>query len=212
MRSWQSEKARNVIEMLNKKIGFNEDRIPVTPLHELTVDTVNHGDTYCLSPECDIEVIQTPGHSVDQIAFYYKPRKRLFVGDALGELGDFNKTSTHTDIGEWRPLMFDNVSQYLESLTVLSKLSISQIVLGHSGIVEGENLGQVIDGVRYQAIQFIKEMKREMACSSEEEALANKLTKQWEKKSSRFVPHSLHLNSMRFMLREIHKFELKTLN
>lgn len=201
MASWQSEKSRNVVEMLNKKIGFNKKNIAFTPLHKLTLISVSHGDEYILSDSHKLQIIETPGHASDHIAFYDEQRQRLFAGDALGELNDQTL--------EWNPLMFDNVSQYLESLHNLSLLPVKQILLGHGGMITGEKINREIERIKQQTIRFIYDIEKSLNESADKEKLASTLTKKWGQQSQRFVPHALHLNSMRYMLSEIEQYLLQ---
>ena len=74
--------------------------------------------------------IRDSGHSDDHVVFYDVRRRRLFCGDALGEFDEAE--------GVWRPLVFDDMEAYLESLERLQRLpTLLQLIPGHGGLLRG---------------------------------------------------------------------------
>jgi glyoxylase-like metal-dependent hydrolase (beta-lactamase superfamily II) len=83
-----------------------------------------------------LEVIATPGHTLGHICLYHRPNKTLIAGDALnlseGHLSGPNPFFTH------------DVAQAFTSIQKLAKVDLSQIILYHGGLIEGQHLDQQI--------------------------------------------------------------------
>lgn len=86
-----------------------------------TVDTVAEGDTIDLGKGVRVQVLSTPGHSVDSLCYYIEDEGVLFTGDTL--LGSSTTTV-------W------NLAQYRKSLDRLLELpNLKVICPGHGKIV-----------------------------------------------------------------------------
>lgn len=200
-KSWEHEKTRKVILSLNKSIGFEGDGLESVELHQLNLRSFNPDDELVLGEEHTLTVYAAPGHANDHVVFYDSKRQRLFAGDALGE---FNYQTY-----QWQPLIFDDAKAYINTLKRLQSLAISQVLLGHGGMLCGHNVQTVIKSAYEQTKEFIERVKPRLSNANNIEQLAKALNKKWSAQSNRFVSTELHLNSMRFMLAAIKKIEIK---
>jgi hydroxyacylglutathione hydrolase len=76
--------------------------------------------------EVELELIHSPGHSLDSICFYNKKQKFLICGDVI-----FNKNAGRVD------LPGGNGEQLKHSIEELSRLEIEYLLPGHMDIVTG---------------------------------------------------------------------------
>jgi glyoxylase-like metal-dependent hydrolase (beta-lactamase superfamily II) len=83
----------------------------------------------------ELEVIHTPGHTLDGISFYHEPSKTLFSGDTV-----LPHAMAETDTAGG-----GRMDHYLYSLRTLRKREVQHVMPGHGGLVA--HLGrQVMDG------------------------------------------------------------------
>lgn len=129
--AWKSESAVRVVERLNRQLLRAEQRLPEACARDaLPVRAVADGEWLELGPRHRLQVIEAHGHSDDHVVFYDVRRRRLFCGDALGEFDEAE--------GVWRPLVFDDMEAYLESLERLQRLpTLLQLIPGHGGLLRG---------------------------------------------------------------------------
>lgn len=129
--AWKSESAVRVVERLNRQLLRAEQRLPEACAWDaLPVRAVADGEWLELGPRHRLQVIEAHGHSDDHVVFYDVRRRRLFCGDALGEFDEAE--------GVWRPLVFDDMEAYLESLERLQRLpTLLQLIPGHGGLLRG---------------------------------------------------------------------------
>ncbi len=198
--SWEQKKTRKVILSLNESIGFESNDLESVDLHQLNLASFMPGDELVLSEKYALTVYAAPGHSDDHVVFYDSKRQRLFAGDAIGEL--------NYQTFQWQPLIFDDAVTYINTLKNLQLLPISQVLLGHGGMLCGENVQTAIKLAYQQAKQFIVSVKPSLSNANNTEKLAKDLNEKWSNQSKRFVSKELHLNSMRFMLEAIKKIEI----
>jgi len=89
-------------------------------------------EDYCLEKdrfragELDLEFIEAPGHSPDCVCFYMRQEKVLFCGDVL-----FDHNTGRVD------LPGGNGAELKNSVEMLSKLEIEDLLPGHMGVVKG---------------------------------------------------------------------------
>jgi hydroxyacylglutathione hydrolase len=84
---------------------------------------VKGGETINLSG-FDLEVIHTPGHTLDGLCYYHTPTKTLFSGDTV-------LTEAMADMDQGGGGRIDH---YLYALRTLRKLEIEHVMPGHGGI------------------------------------------------------------------------------
>lgn len=193
---WKSESANAVIRRLNQE---QSDRpLTLTPLNTIPVQTVNSQDRLALGELCRLDVVATPGHAPDQIAYYDPYDKRLFCGDALGEL--------HVESMSWRPLMFDDVGDYLDSVMRLSRLDVQQLIPGHGGVVMGTEVRTFMESSHLAANLLITKYKRHLANNGCSDGLVSELSNQWGPNSASYISTFLHKRSMQVMLDAIQRY------
>ncbi|WP_407330677.1 MBL fold metallo-hydrolase [Enterovibrio sp. 27052020O] len=193
---WQSESANAVIRRLNQEL--HAQSIDVTKLSEIPIEVVNSPDRIVLGTQCRMDIIATPGHAPDQIAYYDPDKKRLFCGDALGEL--------HVESMNWRPLMFDDVGEYLSSVSRLSCLDVEQLIPGHGGVVMGSEVRTFIESSNLAANLLITRYRRLVANEGDPDALASALTNDWAPNSATYISSFLHTRSMKVMFSAIQRY------
>ncbi len=127
----KSESAVRVVERLNRQLLRAEQRLPEACAWDaLPVRAVADGEWLELGPRHRLQVAEAHGHSDDHVVFYDVRRRRLFCGDASGEFDEAE--------GVWRPLVFDDMEAYLESLERLQRLpTLLQLIPGHGGLLRG---------------------------------------------------------------------------
>ncbi len=104
---------------------FSEDRV-------LDEDHLSLGET-------ELEIIPSPGHSLESICFYWREAKVLICGDVI-----FNQNTGRVD------LPGGSAEQLKKSIEKLSKLDVEYLLPGHMDIVTGA------DNVR-RNFEFIKQ-------------------------------------------------------
>jgi hydroxyacylglutathione hydrolase len=106
-------------------IQLNEDRV-------LDEDRLSLGET-------ELEIIPSPGHSLESICFYWRDAKVLICGDVI-----FNQNTGRVD------LPGGSAEQLKKSIENLSRLDVEYLLPGHMDIVTGA------DNVR-RNFEFIKQ-------------------------------------------------------
>jgi hydroxyacylglutathione hydrolase len=106
-------------------VQLNEDRV-------LDEDRLNLGET-------ELEIIPSPGHSLESICFYLRQEKVLICGDVI-----FNQNTGRVD------LPGGSAEQLKRSIERLSKLDVEYLLPGHMNIVTGA------DNVR-RNFEFVKQ-------------------------------------------------------
>lgn len=92
------------------------------------------GETLNLSG-FDLEVIHTPGHTLDGICLYHAPSRTMFTGDTV---------LPHA-MAEIDQAAGGRLDHYLYSLRTLLKRDIDHVLPGHGGLVGGIGRGIVMD-------------------------------------------------------------------
>ncbi|HLD46217.1 MAG TPA: MBL fold metallo-hydrolase [Desulfobaccales bacterium] len=95
---------------------------------------IKGGETLNLSG-FDLEVIHTPGHTLDGICLYHAPSRTMFTGDTV---------MPHA-MAEMDPSAGGRLDHYLYSIRTLLKKNIENIMPGHGGIVGRIGRGIVMD-------------------------------------------------------------------
>jgi hydroxyacylglutathione hydrolase len=106
-------------------VPFNEDRV-------LDEDHLSLGET-------ELEIIPSPGHSLESICFYLRQEKVLICGDVI-----FNQNTGRVD------LPGGSAEQLKKSIERLAKLDVEYLLPGHMDIVNGA------DNVR-RNFEFVKQ-------------------------------------------------------
>lgn len=78
----------------------------------------------------DLQVLETPGHSLDSVALYDADTNWLFAGDLLLSHGTSNALIDHDSVGQLLP----TVTQFLSSLKKCQALDINYVFSGHQSI------------------------------------------------------------------------------
>lgn len=87
-----------------------------------------NGEYIDLDYDLSIQIIYTPGHTRDSIAFYILPDKVLYGGDGLG---------IPTPTGFIQAEFLSHYDDYLTSLYKLQKMDIEILALPHAGVFKG---------------------------------------------------------------------------
>ena len=82
------------------------------------------GETINLSG-LDLEVIHTPGHTIDGLCFYHAPTKTLFSGDTVMPLAMAEPDDKAAG---------GNIDHYLYSVRTLLKKDVDHVLPGHGGV------------------------------------------------------------------------------
>ena len=130
-------------------VSLLEDRLPTSG-----VQTLRDGRTIDLDGGVHVQVIETPGHSVDSICYYVEEDGVLFTGDTLLGVG----TTTVGDLGPYR--------RSLQRLVDLPNLTV--ICPGHGPIVHDarDRLQMYIDHRRMREEQILQTLQAQGPLSS----------------------------------------------
>jgi hydroxyacylglutathione hydrolase len=113
------------------------------------VETVNHGDVLKLGNH-EMEVLHTPGHSVDSICLVDRKLGVCVSGDSI------------QGFGEERPLLFYSSIAYTNSMQRLSREPIKILLMGHpfplseQGVVRGRSVKAILQE-SLRAVEHLKE-------------------------------------------------------
>jgi glyoxylase-like metal-dependent hydrolase (beta-lactamase superfamily II) len=108
------------------------------------VTELKGGETINLSG-FDLEVIHTPGHTIDGLCFYHAPTKALFSGDTVLPLAMAEPDDK---------VAGGNLDHYLYSVRMLLKRDIDHVLPGHGGVAP--NIGHWVVEETYDGL--IKKM------------------------------------------------------
>lgn len=194
--NWQGESARAVIRRLNETLVGSP--VPTVELCDIPVQIVADGERIVLGEWGRFDVIATPGHAPDQLAYYEPDKKLLFCGDALGDL--------HVPSMTWRPLMFDDVDAYRRGIGYLQRLDVECLVPGHGGAVVGSDVRAFMTSAGLAADQLISRYQRHVVNGGDVDTLASTLTRAWGADNCSYISSSLHRKSMQVMLAAVHKY------
>ena len=165
------------------KVAFAD--IPVEVLED--GQQVDFDESHCMV------AIATPGHAKCLLSFYEPKFKRLYVSDALGEMVSPN---------QWEPLIFQDYQAYIASLKRLQQLDITQLVLGHHGILYGDLAQQAPTLAEQGVYQFIRNATQVFKhCSQDIAHTAQQISESSRASTATFVSKKLHYNGTLFMLK-----------
>ena len=183
-----------VVERLNRQLLRAEQRLPEACAWDaLPVRAVADGEWLELGPRHRLQVIEAHGHSDDHVVFYDVRRRRLFCGDALGEFDEAE--------GVWRPLVFDDMEAYLESLERLQRLpTLLQLIPGHGGLLRGRLAADGAESAYTECLRLCRRLLWRQSMGESLDELSEELHRAWGGQSLDFLPGELHLGSMRRML------------
>ena len=128
----------------NPAVRFSSPFLPFTPIKD--GDELRCGD-YVL------RVISTPGHTPGHIVLYEARRKLLFAGDHI--LKDITPNITR-----WEGVR-DSLGNYLNSLTMVSRLDIALTLPGHRSLIE--NTQERIEQIQAHHARRLDEVRRILA-------------------------------------------------
>lgn len=117
---------------------FAQDIQPLPP--NTSVQEVQNGDRIAFGSNVQLEVIGTPGHTSDHLAFFEEHTRTLYTGDALGLLGPKHYTVTPTSF----PPSFKH-DRYRASIEKLRKYDPAFLVFSHFGAVTGADIPVIFD-------------------------------------------------------------------
>jgi glyoxylase-like metal-dependent hydrolase (beta-lactamase superfamily II) len=104
------------------------------------VTELNGGETINLSG-FDLEVIHTPGHTIDGLCFYHAPTRTLFSGDTVMPLAMAEPDDKAAG---------GNMDHYLYSVRTLLKMDIDHVLPGHGGF--SPNIGRWVAEETYDGL------------------------------------------------------------
>jgi hydroxyacylglutathione hydrolase len=112
-------------------VQLNEDRV-------LDEDRLNLGET-------ELEIIPSPGHSLESICFYLRQEKVLICGDVI-----FNQNTGRVD------LPGGSAEQLKKSIERLSRLDVEYLLPGHMDIVTGaENVRRNFEFIKQYVFGYL---------------------------------------------------------
>ncbi len=112
---------------------FAQDILPL-PSTVITQE-LQDGNLIDLGNGIEIEVVGTPGHTSDHLAFFEQKTQTMYTGDAAGLLGPIHHTVTPTSF----PPSF-KFDQYRASLEKLLEYDTKFLVFSHFGAVTGPDI------------------------------------------------------------------------
>jgi glyoxylase-like metal-dependent hydrolase (beta-lactamase superfamily II) len=95
----------------------------------------NDGDRIELGHDLEVEIISTPGHTSDHLAYFETSSRTLYTGDAVGLLGPKHYTVTPTSF----PPSF-KFNAYKASIEKLQRYDPAFLVFSHFGAVTGSDI------------------------------------------------------------------------
>lgn len=110
--------------------SFAEDIIPLPPT--AATEELKGGEVIDLGRGVEIEVVSTPGHTSDHLAYFERKSRTLYTGDAAGLLGPQRYTVLPTAF----PPSF-KYSIYQASLETLREYKPEFLVFSHFGVATG---------------------------------------------------------------------------
>lgn len=127
--------ARTAAEFAEEKAGFH-------PAFHFATAVTNPDQVLPESFElggCEVEVMETPGHTPTNISLLVRAEGVLYCGDCLTNLYEPNLKAA-AGMPSWRV--------WLESLDKIEQLDLNAIVCGHGPVVPAEDIRAVIAKVR----------------------------------------------------------------
>ncbi|MFX1564872.1 MAG: MBL fold metallo-hydrolase [Promethearchaeota archaeon] len=123
------------------RVLFGKYAQPIQPLRETAMTwEVNQGDQINLGKGVDIEVISTPGHTSDHLAYFESSSRTVYTGDAMGLLGPIHFTVTPTSF----PPSF-KFNLYKASIEKIAGYDPAFLVFSHFGAVTGQDIPVIVD-------------------------------------------------------------------
>jgi glyoxylase-like metal-dependent hydrolase (beta-lactamase superfamily II) len=101
----------------------------VLPVDETRIIPAHDGDTFKLSNEQSLTLLETPGHASHELCILESRNRGLFVGDAVGHFIE----GTDIMVPVTPPPSFD-LELFLKSLARLKQINASRIYFPHAGI------------------------------------------------------------------------------
>lgn len=190
---FRNEKYVDKIRQLN--VVENDERgtkFPPRSLETIPFNVLEEGHEVLFGGE-RWEVLETPGHSACSISLYNPARKALFVSDALGEIVSENT---------WFPLAFQSMNTFVGSVSKLSMLDVQFILLGHHGVLSGEDARRAC----IDSLKACDDVSSLIASLLEERALEetiDELASRYAGPSSSFVPKYIYEKSMEQMIGQL---------
>ena len=197
IKNFKSLKSLKVIEQLNKEvlaIGSNEDnsfKFNSCTLEELTYQELIEGHRYQFTENYHFEIISTPGHSPCSISLWEPSKSLCFVSDCLGEI----ITEKH-----WFPLIFQDPVLYLKSIKKIESCNAKNLFLGHNGILTGSTATTCFNYI-FNSITSLKIQTDQIKTQQSLDQFSKKLHQSYKKNSQDFVPKTLHLLSMKRLVK-----------
>ncbi len=115
---------------------FGKFAQPIHPLPDSVATwEVDNGDQFELGDDVSVEIIGTPGHTSDHLAYLEDSSRTLYMGDAMGLLGPKNFTVTPTSF----PPSF-KFDAYKASIEKLQGYDPAVLVFSHFGAVTGSDI------------------------------------------------------------------------
>lgn len=114
-----------------------------------------HGDITPLSEGiAGLDILETPGHAIDHVAFYHPEQKWLFAGDLL-----LSQTSSNALVEPDENMKrMSTVVQYRESLLKCAELDVEVTFPGHQGLIydHRELIEKRLKGIDKKAMKLKK--------------------------------------------------------
>lgn len=116
-------------------------------------------------PLNDFQIVETPGHAVDQIALYDETRKTLLSGDLLIEHISSNALVEPDEFGNRMKTLVDHEA----SLKKIQTLDIELVYPGHGQVIEAPNdlIEKRIRGIENKANKFLALLEKNRLTASE---------------------------------------------
>ncbi len=118
--------------------SFAQDIQPLPP--DIPTQEVQDGSRFDLGRGVELEVIGTPGHTSDHVAYFELETRTLYTGDAMGLLGPKRFSVTPTSF----PPSF-KFDLYKSSIEKLRTYDPSFLVFSHFGAVTGSDIPVIFD-------------------------------------------------------------------
>jgi glyoxylase-like metal-dependent hydrolase (beta-lactamase superfamily II) len=120
---------------------FGKFAQPIHPLPDSVATwEVEDGNQFELGYNVSVEIIGTPGHTSDHLAYFETSSRTLYTGDAMGLLGPKNYTVTPTSF----PPSF-KFDAYKASIEKLQGYDPAFLVFSHFGAVTGSDIPEIFN-------------------------------------------------------------------
>ncbi|MFK3865965.1 MBL fold metallo-hydrolase [Pseudoalteromonas rhizosphaerae] len=163
------------------------------PLADIPVEVLEDGQEVHFDSNHSMMALATPGHAKCLLSFYEPKYKRLYVSDTLGEM---------VSPIRWEPLIFQNYNAYINSLRILQKLNVEQLVLGHHGILSGDLAQNAAQRAESDVARFIKESEHVFLTLDKDIAKTTRyISEKTRDSTATFVSKKLHYNGTLLMLK-----------